>query len=505
MDNIISNTSSRDNELKNRIEFKSPTTESTSSDNSVDENENENDEISTTSSEALCDVLGLASLSGMVMVEEEGGNEREITRKPKKAIRIDLPSARGLSRKYFPAEECFAYEIPNVLSDNECIELIQVAANSSHNVSDNDNNSSSFRYITHAVHTAPDGQTKFQVKLERPNPHKLAVFRHDTWVKTLWERIEPLFHTIGQDQPSLKKSVDNYIQREGLSSSTRIASPITGLNPRMRVLKYDACDKDEFQGHFDATTEIHALGQTSYLTVLLYLNNGGGQDFNGGETEFLSKDDNQEDPNALSIKITPRAGSVVLFEHDLFHRGRPLLWGTKYVLRTDVMFLDSHKQRHDADSSSTTTSTTDSSTTATSTTATSSTTITHKKDTTTTPLQSSSTIENGNFESTKLLCTVEDVLARLENDGSTPKMENVQATSAANKTTTVFQLLRKALSEGLGFGKDLHDTTIECLCAPGRFALNLILREYMQESHHQQLIDRFLDASFEAIAANNKR
>jgi len=485
--NSYSNSNSKDNELKTRLEYKSRATECTSSDCSSDD-----DEISTTSSDdALCDVLGLSSLSGMGMVEEEREAEREIIPTPKQAIptpsphRIDFPSARGVSRKYFPSEECFAYEIPHILTSDECIELIKVAANSSRNVtehnnkSQNDNNTvpSSFRYITHAVHTAPDGQTKFQVKLERPNPHKLAVFRHESWVKLLWERIEPLFHAVGNaEPPPLKSAVDNFIQREGLSSSTSISSPIAGLNPRIRVLKYDACDKDEFQGHFDATTEIHSLGQTSYLTILLYLNDGGGKDFDGGETEFLSQDgnDNQEKPNNdFSVKIAPRAGSVVLFEHDLFHRGRPLLCGTKYVLRTDVMFLDSHKQQY-AD------------------------TTTNKV--TTTPLQSSSTSTNGDSESATLLLTVEDVLSRLEDKGSnTQEMKNVKA----NTTETVLELLRKALSEGLGFGEDLHDTTIECLCSPGRFALNLILREYMQEDHHQRLIDRFLNTSFEALA--NKR
>merc|ERR1712032_1324271 len=37
-------------------------------------------------------------------------------------------------------------------------------------------------------------------------------------------------------------------------------------------------------------------------------------------------------------KVTPLAGTVVIFEHDLFHSGAPLLWGTKYVLRTDIVF-----------------------------------------------------------------------------------------------------------------------------------------------------------------------
>ena len=60
-------------------------------------------------------------------------------------------------------------------------------------------------------------------------------------------------------------------------------------------------------------------------------------------------------------------------------------------------------------------------------------------------------------------------------------------------------------STPLGFVGDLRDTTIECMCSLGRFALNIVLREHMQhhqqqqQQQHQKIIDRFLDASFEAL------
>ena len=99
--------------------------------------------------------------------------------------------------------------------------------------------------------------------------------------------------------------------------------------------------------------------------------------------------------------------------------------------------------------------------------------------------------------------TVEDILHGMEREsGETHTNPNPSAADA-------LALLREALSEGLGFGTDLHDTSIECLCSPGRFALNLMLREHMlpasslqqqqQQQHHQRTIDRFLDASFEAL------
>lgn len=48
-------------------------------------------------------------------------------------------------------------------------------------------------------------------------------------------------------------------------------------------------------------------------------------------------------------------GRVCLFEHDLFHSGAPLYNGTKYVMRTDILFdeiinNDNHEQTEACDS-----------------------------------------------------------------------------------------------------------------------------------------------------------
>jgi hypothetical protein len=114
-----------------------------------------------------------------------------------------------------------------------------------------------------------------------------------------------------------------------------------GLNPRMRVLKYDADDNDRFDAHFDATTVVPGKirKRQSLITVLVYLNNGDGDDFEGGETHYFQ----QPAPGAnvdhgSAVKVVPKIGRVVLFEHDLFHSGAPLDWGTKYIMRTDVLF-----------------------------------------------------------------------------------------------------------------------------------------------------------------------
>jgi predicted 2-oxoglutarate/Fe(II)-dependent dioxygenase YbiX len=92
-----------------------------------------------------------------------------------------------------------------------------------------------------------------------------------------------------------------------------------GLNERWRIYRYHP--GQQFAGHVDAPFR-RENGEKSLLTLLLYLND----DFDGGETTFGD------------LAIRPERGMALLFRHELFHAGQPLRRGTKYVLRSDVMF-----------------------------------------------------------------------------------------------------------------------------------------------------------------------
>lgn len=105
---------------------------------------------------------------------------------------------------------------------------------------------------------------------------------------------------------------------------SKIASELPGaigLNPRLRVLKYVA--GDFFAPHFDASFEME--GQASQKTVLVYLSDS------GAATRFVCD-------SKLDLEVKPRAGDVLVFDHDLLHAGDAVLTGEKYVLRTDVMY-----------------------------------------------------------------------------------------------------------------------------------------------------------------------
>lgn len=92
-----------------------------------------------------------------------------------------------------------------------------------------------------------------------------------------------------------------------------------GLNERFRYYKYDKYQS--FKWHRDMPYRRNAT-EMSKLTFMVYLNDG----FEGGVTDF--KD----------FKVWPETGMAVCFNHKLTHEGAPISCGTKYVLRTDVMY-----------------------------------------------------------------------------------------------------------------------------------------------------------------------
>ena len=110
-----------------------------------------------------------------------------------------------------------------------------------------------------------------------------------------------------------------------------------------RVLKYDSVDNDLFDPHFDVTTFFNDNKEQSILTVLLYLND----DFVGGETNFLDYVASKTFQSQEGLTtVTPKEGSILLFHHDLYHSGAQLSHGTKYILRTDVLFRAQHCQQN---------------------------------------------------------------------------------------------------------------------------------------------------------------
>ena len=94
-----------------------------------------------------------------------------------------------------------------------------------------------------------------------------------------------------------------------------------GLNDRFYFsrCKYG----QQFKPHIDGPFR-RSETEKSKITLLIYLN----EDFEGGATTLVLEGED----------VIPKEGMLFLFEHKIMHCGRPVTEGTKYVLRTDVMY-----------------------------------------------------------------------------------------------------------------------------------------------------------------------
>ena len=112
-----------------------------------------------------------------------------------------------------------------------------------------------------------------------------------------------------------------------------------GLNEHFRFLRYGP--GDYFRAHRDANYVPEETDQrhgevTSFQTLLLYLDSPS----KGGETFFPLRLTGPKDNVAAprTVKIAPRPGRALCFEHNLEHGGADMQEGVKHVIRTDVMY-----------------------------------------------------------------------------------------------------------------------------------------------------------------------
>ena len=95
-----------------------------------------------------------------------------------------------------------------------------------------------------------------------------------------------------------------------------------GLNERLRFYRYGVGQR--FAPHMDHWYRPNDR-QITLHTVLAYFND----DFEGGETRFHEQFDRV---------LVPRRGMVAVFQHKLRHEGCAVLRGTKYAMRSDVIY-----------------------------------------------------------------------------------------------------------------------------------------------------------------------
>lgn len=96
-------------------------------------------------------------------------------------------------------------------------------------------------------------------------------------------------------------------------------SEVLGFNEMFRFYKYEPGQR--FKKHIDGSY-VRNEEESSYFTFMIYLND----DFEGGHTTFQYHD------------VKPRKGMALVFYHGIKHSGEEIQSGTKYVLRTDIMY-----------------------------------------------------------------------------------------------------------------------------------------------------------------------
>jgi 8-oxo-dGTP diphosphatase len=124
---------------------------------------------------------------------------------------------------------------------------------------------------------------------------------------TLWKRLEPHIPT----------------QLEDWTASR--------LNECFAVYRYTAGQR--FKRHQDGVVETDQ-GEESRFTVLIYLN----EECQGGETIFSDADRSGSRVKFINTNVQPETGMTLVFNQELWHEGAEVISGTKYVLRTDVLY-----------------------------------------------------------------------------------------------------------------------------------------------------------------------
>lgn len=121
------------------------------------------------------------------------------------------------------------------------------------------------------------------------------------------------------DQPALARLLFDRV-REALVPAIE-EWRLCGLNERFRAYRYRP--GQHFAPHQDGAWH-RSDDERSLFTFMVYLND----DFTGGETVFFRP----------SFTVRPRTGRALLFFHPLLHEGAEVRTGTKYALRSDVMY-----------------------------------------------------------------------------------------------------------------------------------------------------------------------
>lgn len=183
--------------------------------------------------------------------------------------------------------QMFNTVLESVLSDQECLELIKISEEQG--------------YVPSSI-TKSDGTEVMDV--DHRDSGRVIIDDY-SFAKKIFERVKAFLPQC-------------YHQQE-----------LKGINERFRYLRYEPGQR--FTMHSDGSYERSDGSELSLMTIMIYLN--GHDDLRGGETILYNEDGEPE-------SIIPKAGRILIFDHDIYHEGARVENGTKYCIRSDIMYTN---------------------------------------------------------------------------------------------------------------------------------------------------------------------
>jgi len=214
---------------------------------------------------------------------------------------LERVTHRDISRQELPDIPVRAFWLTNVLSPEECMQYIEETER--------------------AGYTSLTSEYPSDL---RSNDRLLSLSR--PCAKSLFERVVPHFNT-----------TDCLLQPMGMTGCG-LWIPY-GINECFRFGRTQTgC---VFHAHLDGPWAPDE-DRCSIYTILIYLNDSSTPvSFTGGQTNFVYDDDgdhNTVKERPILCSITPKMGCALIFKHETLHEAVPVLSGTKYILRTEIMF-----------------------------------------------------------------------------------------------------------------------------------------------------------------------
>jgi len=201
--------------------------------------------------------------------------------------------------------EAFALLIHNLLTSEECDEL------------------------RHAAETAAEG--KWEQALIDMGGHQVLMTSVRTCDRIMWDTPEVADALLARIRPHLPSNISTPKDSPNITRDEETWE-LTRLNERLRFLRYQP--GMYFRKYSDANYITPDESEVSFLTVHIYLK--GSEDLKGGCTRFFGKI--WPGPEE-TYDVDPSPGTCLIFQHrGLIHSGEDVLQGTKYTVRTDVLY-----------------------------------------------------------------------------------------------------------------------------------------------------------------------